>query len=229
MVIENNTYPLINVLEIIGFVQTVEGHSYDFGSCLLTAKPYFEYSIEMILFSAVHLTERTISDLTFKLPVYVESFEQGVALITYYLHKHPFENYPEWLYKGKEWEDHLPWRKDSKEYENTPKAIIEHEWFRVFLKKLKTHVETIDEEQAITFSFNGTVLKAEGNTFAEICPGKGNPWNNVASLSAKQLKHLQKKVPHLNAWVYIWGNALHIGTRCLALDENESLTSIDSV
>jgi hypothetical protein len=85
---------------------------YDFGNLLLRAiectscrsfKPVF-------LIGGVQRGPRSVGQIEFEMPLTIDSFEQGVALITHAVGKEfdPLVPTP-WLSDGRKWQDHLPW------------------------------------------------------------------------------------------------------------------------
>jgi len=107
------------VLEDLGF------HKFDHP---LSAQPAYAYSfgpygIEAMvqvnrwfrpcfMLSGTVNTGRTTGMIEAELPLEVESIEQGVALLSYYLAGHiPEQNKPAWLRIGERMTSHLPWQK----------------------------------------------------------------------------------------------------------------------
>ena len=74
----------------------------------------------VITLRGVMTTERTIAVVHFEMPLEVESFEQGVALVTHCLDSHaggvfsPSSPVP-WLIEGRQYRHLLPWNKKSVE------------------------------------------------------------------------------------------------------------------
>lgn len=54
-------------------------------------------------------TERSAGMIDFFLPLEVKSYEQGIALIAYYLRKADFAVKPDWLFEGITLKEKLPW------------------------------------------------------------------------------------------------------------------------
>jgi hypothetical protein len=92
----------------------------------LSRKPAYAYSfgpfeIEAVVFvnrwlregyflGGVVNTGRTISSVDGELPLDVDSKEQGLALLSYFLARHiPDPNRPPWLRIGERMTSHLPW------------------------------------------------------------------------------------------------------------------------
>ena len=85
---------------------------YDFGNLLLCAvqctssrsfKPVF-------LIGGVKRGPRSVGQIEFEMPLTIESFEQGVALIVHAVGKDFDPLVPtHWLSDGRKWQNHLPW------------------------------------------------------------------------------------------------------------------------
>jgi hypothetical protein len=95
------------------------GMSFDFGNFKLEASHNVNRWLRpVIALGGVMATDRTIAVVHFELPVEVESFEQGVALVTHCLDSqgifNPSVPVP-WLIDGRQYRHLLPWNKKSVE------------------------------------------------------------------------------------------------------------------
>lgn len=111
---------LRRLLEDLGFVQDYSamtdqrpGYYFDFGNMRLNAVEVLSKSFRpVMLFNGFEKTDRTVRQVNFELPLELESFEQGVALIVYYLGKEFIPSIATaWISQGREFEDALPWKK----------------------------------------------------------------------------------------------------------------------
>lgn len=98
------------VLLKIGFKPTDGMFLFDFGNCQLRAIPGMNnYLADGFTFLGSYKTERTAGMIDFFLPLEVKSYEQGIALIAYYLRKADFAVKPHWLIEGLAMKGELPW------------------------------------------------------------------------------------------------------------------------
>jgi len=204
---------LQQILLELGFESTSRGLQYDFGNCKLTASNIWSLKGNCYSFYVYYRSERKMGGIEFDLPLKVESYQQGVALLAYHLISADLLTIPEWLNNGKEWLDLLPWRRDLKAYEENPKAIIEHEWFRLLVKKIRTEVKDSSDDNVTIFSFDGTILKVECNDKIFVCSGTGKAWKENAIIKTKALDFLSKRIEKKNVFIYKWEGLLHIGNR----------------
>src|SRR5258706_16473000 len=93
------------------------GLSFDFGNFKLEASQNVNRWLRpVITLGGVMATDRTVAVVHFEMPLEVESFEQGVALVTHCLDSHAggvFEaaSPVPWLIEGRQYRNLLPWNK----------------------------------------------------------------------------------------------------------------------
>ena len=92
---------------------------YDFGNLHLCAAECISSRSfrPVFLIGGVKRESRSIGRIEFEIPMTIDSFEQGVALIAHAIGKDfdPLVPTP-WLSDGRQWRDHLPWlRQRTKE------------------------------------------------------------------------------------------------------------------
>ena len=96
---------------ISGRVRPVS-YTHLFGNCKLKAiqgiNQYFQYGFN---FFGYYITARRAGEFNFFLPLQVESYEQGLAFLAYYLRNAHLKNKPDWLNHGLALREHLPWVK----------------------------------------------------------------------------------------------------------------------
>jgi hypothetical protein len=208
-----------SILTKVGFLPNEDGLQFDFGNCNLKAiQGINRYFQEGFNFFGYYISDRRAGELDFFIPLQVESHEQGLAIIAYYLRNADFKNRPVWLHEGLSLREHLPWERESKAYNENPNAIIEHEWFRVLANKLRLLISTSTDENVTTFSFDGNVLKVVCNNDTFFVSGLGKDWQRTAILKTKSLDFLPKRIPKRNISIYIWKDKLHIGNRVFELE-----------
>lgn len=87
---------------------------YDFGTLQLTAAEVFSRFYQPVfLFGGVIRGQRSIQQVQFEIPLEIDSFEQGVAWISYCLgDRFRSEREAHWLDDGRKWGEHLPWMRN---------------------------------------------------------------------------------------------------------------------
>ncbi|MBK8245311.1 MAG: hypothetical protein IPK88_17935 [Saprospiraceae bacterium] len=206
------------ILIKIGFLPTGDGLQFDFGNCKLKANHGISRQFqEGYNFYGFYISERKAGEFDFFLPLFVESFEQGLAYIAFCLRKADLKYRPDWLNEGLAFEEHLPWKRDAKAFNENPKAVIEHEWFRIMVKKLRNLMSNSSDEALTKFSFNGSVLKVECENQTIVVSGIGNDWQREATVKTNSLDFLPKRIPNENILIYIWKDKLHINNRIFNL------------
>ncbi|MFH1821851.1 MAG: hypothetical protein ABH852_05385 [Methanobacteriota archaeon] len=114
------------------FSDVMPGLSFDFGNFRLSASCVRNMRFaEVVLFTGVLATPRTIAQVQFEMPRQVKSFKQCAAWIVWHLDKvaggngfvpaHPVG----WLAEGRKYRSLLPWIVDMAEYEARPHCIVE--------------------------------------------------------------------------------------------------------
>jgi hypothetical protein len=208
--IEPNT-ELQAILEQVGFRRTGNIWEYDFGNGILSAGKGVKWFDEIFQFFGYYRSERQYGEFEFDLPLKVESYDQGIALISYHLRSAELQIIPEWLKEGLKLEDTLPWKRDIAAWRNNPKAEIEHEWFRVLVSKLKSLALTAGEDDITEFSFDGSLIKVVPGAQPILLAATGTPWKQTAIVKTKDLLNLPKRIYKRGARLYIWENKLHAG------------------
>jgi hypothetical protein len=106
------------LLETLGFQEDWEAitdqrpaYAYDFGNLRLSAAEVMSnYLRPCFLFGGIELGARSIGQVEFEMPVEIESFEQGVAWISYGIGERFRPCFPTpWLADGRMWKEQLPW------------------------------------------------------------------------------------------------------------------------
>ena len=88
-------------------------YRYVFGDFEIKAVELMSLSFKSTMqFSGALKTPRALSNISFQLPLQLESRKEGVALITHYLNEKPIlPDDPQWLVHGRAWECYLPWNR----------------------------------------------------------------------------------------------------------------------
>lgn len=217
---------LRDVLVDLGFVEirnawTDQQPSYvfDFGNLKLTAAQVTnEYLRPVFLFVGMTQDRNSIEQIIFEMPIEVESFEQGVAWVVDRLGNrfHPIKS-PPWLEQGLAWQDCLPWVRDSKAFAARPRCIVDREWWRVAVKKIREQVSLAADFDLVSFSFDGETLRVKTNGTLIVVPAEGQAWDRSFSLLLKSLDSLPKRLMHSRVLVDAWKREMRLDNRRFAL------------
>ena len=216
-----------NLLPTLGFApdpsvhsDEMPGLSFDFGDVKVAAGRVMNLRLkEVVLFTGVLKGGRTVAEIRFEMPLYVESCDQGLAWIVWGLDQaadgHVFKPTiaVPWLEQGRQRRNTLPWERERVGYATCPHCSVEREWARVALKTLATQLAQVEDDTPVDFHFNGEVLtiRCEGHVTA--LPAQGDPWPQAYSIWAVSLRNLPKRLTQAQIEVSIWDSALAIGKR----------------
>jgi len=217
---------LRNVLLELGFHENWSaitdeqpGYCYDFGNLKLTAAQVTNsYLTPVFAFGGVARSPRTIAEISFDMPLEVESLEQGVAWVTYGLGRafRPSKLTP-WVDQGRKWSDTLPWEQDRRRYEARPHCLVDRDWFRLAAKKLRDKAGLVNANESASFQFDGKVLQIK--TLGEFLamPAEGVAWDRPYFVNASELDSLPKRMMRSTVEVNVWEGKLRIEGRAFAL------------
>src|SRR5688572_22133395 len=153
------------VLKALGFRQADcaggPGYVYDFGNLRLEALETLSRRFQpAYLLSGVLKERRAIGIVEFDMPLKVDSFEQGVALIAYAIGRDFKPTIAcSWLDDGRAWKEHLPWEQDRRVYEQRPQCAIDKDLFRLTAKKVAKLATSASESDVAWLLFDGEVLR----------------------------------------------------------------------
>jgi hypothetical protein len=215
-----------DILVVLGFESEIAewagqqpGYRYDFGNLnLQVAQMMGKYFQPVMQFSGVIDTPRTLGVVKFSLLLEVESLEQGVALIAHNIGRDftPLRHTP-WLDQGRQWEDHLPGRRELRLYEQRPQCQVEPEWFRVAVKKLIAIGEAANEDAEFSVSFQDNVLRFDLSGEIMVMPATGESWPQIFWCRMQELRNLPKRTPLRGVCFSVWKEHLLIGRQQLPL------------
>lgn len=189
------------------------GYQFNFGDLVLRACQLTNlYLRPAFCFSGIISTTRTCEMVEFWLPLEMESYEQGVALISYNIGQSftPLRPTP-WLEQGRLWEEHLPGRRELRLHAQRPQCHVEAEWFRVAVKKLLEHGLKADDTQVFKVSFMAGVLKFDLFNQILVMPAQGKDWPETYYCLSTGLASLSKRTPSDGVSLGIWKDKLAIG------------------
>jgi hypothetical protein len=199
--------------EVARYTDQQPGYHYDFGNLVLhVSQVTNEYLRQTMLFTGTAYSPRSIGSVEFSLPLDVESYEQGVALIAYNIGQDfkPTRPTP-WLLLGRMWEEHLPGRRELRLFQQRPQCNVEADWFRVAVKKLMACGENAAEGAYFSVSFAGNVLTVALPDQQLVMPATGKDWPQAYQCLASGLRHLPRRTPSIGVSVSIWDGCLTIG------------------
>lgn len=206
--------PLLNILIAIGFELKSNTLVYNFRRINIIANQSVnQYFQESIIFYGSYFGNNSVGEIDFQLPIEVDSFETGLAFIAFNLKGVDIVDRPEWLQIGLTLQHILPWEKDRIAYNAAPKALIEYDWFRLLIKKLRKKTEEVEDNHITIFSFENGILKVVSGNEVIAIHGSGNDWKTDAKIKTKTLDILPKRISKRDGLVYIWKGELNID-RC---------------
>jgi hypothetical protein len=216
-----------SLFETLGFQKNWEAiadelpaYAYDFGNLYLEAAQVMSmrrYLVPVFLVGGVIQDARSIARVEFEMPLEIESFEQGVAWISYGIGADFQPRIPTpWLDAGPTWENHLPWVRDLRAYERRPKCSVEKDWFRVATKKLRALAAAASESDLAWLAFDGEALRVAVCGATVIVPAAGKAWDTRYAIKGTELDHLPKRLTD-PVLVSIWDGKLTIGNRVWTL------------
>lgn len=195
------------------------GLSMDFGNVKLTASVCISLRFQpIILLGGVLRTPRTIAEVSCEMPRSVESFEQGVAWITWCLDEHSHGQFQPtvpvgWLIMGRQFRHLLPWERQMAAYEARPVCLVDREWARVALRKLAEEISRSDDDTAIGLHFDGEILRIHCPSGLIAVPASGKPWESHYAIRTGVIRRLPKRLMGPTVAFSIWDSALKIERR----------------
>jgi hypothetical protein len=171
-------------------------YAYDFGNLYLTAEQVTNRWFRPVFFlGGVSQDARSIWLVKFEMPLEIESFEQGVAWISYGIGSDFQPRIPTpWLADGRAWRDHLPWRRRMKAYECRPRCSVEKDWIRVAIKRLRAVAASASDTDLVWLAFDGEALRVAVCGLTVIVPATGTAWHTRYAIKGAELDHLPKRL-----------------------------------
>ena len=208
-----------SILEILKFEKVWNeitdqqpSYFYNFGNLkLIATQVTSKYFRPIFSFYGIIKTDRIIEAIDFTIPIEVESFEQGVAWISFGIKESFQPDLPTpWLSLGRGWKNHLPWVREQQEYKNRPQCDVDRVWFRIAAKQMRDLADGLVESDLALFEFDGDVLRISvcGQVFA--MPAKGNAWKEPYTIKAKILSHLAKRLMKPIISIGVWKEHLFV-------------------
>jgi hypothetical protein len=196
------------------------GLSFDFGNFKLSASAVMgRHFQDVVLFTGVLTTSRSLTEVQFEMPRRIESREKCAAWLAWSLDKHADDDVfqprmtVDWLAMGRANLRLLPRYFDQEAYEARPHCSVDKELTRPLLKNLAKIAEQLPPEEKVWFSFDGEVLKIRVGKELLALAANGKPWSNRYGLNAVQLTKPTRRLPGERVWFESWEDYFTIA-RC---------------
>ncbi|WP_416193142.1 hypothetical protein [Nitrobacter sp. TKz-YC01] len=210
------------LFKVLGFEEEWEttahcpAYVYDFGNLRLSAIECIgRFYRSVFLLTGVNSGARSIGMIHFEMPLKVDSFEQGVALIAHAVGR---DFMPAcrttWLSEGREWQEFLPWERarqfQEQLYAARPKCWVARDWFRVARPRLYTLAKEAAENDLVGLTFDGEILRFTAPRADVIVPAAGEAWPDSYAIKAVELDAVPKRVLADPVQVTVWEHRLAI-------------------
>lgn len=206
-----NKINLSEVLESVGFIEKNDYYFYKLDELQVKARQVTDFGFyEVYYFSGAISREREYKELSFAIPEFVNSYEEGLALLSYYLKDNKLQKKTSWISHGLLLEKHLPWYKEREDFKNRPKLTIQSGWIRSTFKQIREIAEKSNEKDVTIFSFDGKYLKIVCNEINFQFYAIGNAWESDVKVYTKKLIFLPKRIPNYEISISFYKNSLNI-------------------
>lgn len=206
------------------------GYVYDFGNLLLSvAELTNSYLRPAMVFSGNWRDKNSFNSINLELPLTVECYEQGVALIAHCVGSRFIPMIPtEWLEQGRKLKDYLPGKRQMRLYDKRPKCFVEADWFKVAAKRLIALGAAADLNAKSVVSFDGSILKFETGKDVVAMPAQGEAWQHKYYCRTSNLQHISKRTPTSGVWLSVWEERLSIGRLRVNIESVKNM-NVDSI
>ena len=197
------------------------GLSFDFGRFKLSAGRMMSLQMrEVVSFSSVVSTPRTISSVEFEMPVRIESNEQCAAWIAWNFNQqmpHREKIIPrdraDFLIYGMQHMSLLPWERRKAAYASRPHCSVERSWLRQGLNSIQKHIDLVGIESKVIFSFDGSVLLFRGKKWIIPMPATGSAWPEKYQIEVRNFNRFPSRLMNTVIEVSIWDGNVYLGNR----------------
>lgn len=212
-------------LKELGFIDVVDDQlaelipmrSYRLGKLKLRASLTVTwYMAQIVVLHAEYFSARSFGMVDDEYPLKVESLDQLAAFVADTARKVMDEEdidgpLPLWFQHGLQNKHLLPEQQAIAEYEARPHCWAEREWVKLALKSLEKHLTQIDDETAVAFSFDGSLLTIRCGDHVSPIPAVGKAWPTTYTLAAKHLRRLPGRLRrNRSVHVGVWEDSLEI-------------------
>jgi hypothetical protein len=211
---EEATFPTMDALGCLGFLPDPTAIAYDgpvlsfdFGILILRASSCRKVLAEIVLFTGVLRTSRSLGEVHFEMPRQIESIKKCAAWIVWNLDQ--FCEFREirhvgWVEEARRNQRLLPWVMSMAEWKARPQCMVKRDWLRLALKTLGDYLDSLPDPASIVFSFDGSVLTIRCDKQVIALPGEGSPWGVRFKVEAGTLRRLPKRLMRQDIGVSIW-------------------------
>jgi hypothetical protein len=200
------------------------GLSFDFGNFKLSAcSAINRWFVDIVLFTGILSTSRTLTQVEFELPRLVESKEQCAALIAWFFDSSvrgsgfQAANEPAWLQEGRTHKSLLPWERERKslekeeeKYRARPLCRVQRDWLKLGLKSLEQFLSEGSDSGLVEVSFDGKLLWFHRTDNIIVLPADGSRWTSRFAMPVGRLKPLPKRLMAASIEVSVWQRRLQI-------------------
>lgn len=210
---------IMDVLAQCGWVPDARSFSdepalkYNFGNFELSAGTFTNlYLQRTVTFEGLYDDHRTLQQITFEAPERLVSRAQVLAWVAHGLGQTPVVITPDWLEKGRQCQDMLPWKLERAAYRLRPEANVAREWMRILGKQLTAEAESSAGVDTCSVHFDGTALRFTFRSRTLVVQASGNaPWSVDVILTLSRLRWLPKRWIQDPVNVSYWDGHLSIG------------------
>ena len=175
---------------------------------------------DVVSFSGVVSTSRTIASVEFEMPVHVESYEQCAAWIAWQFNEQlpRRENViprakADFLIYGLQHKSTLPWERRKAAYASRPHCSVERSWLRQGLNSIQKNIDLVEMESKVVLSFDGSVLLfREGNWIIPM-PATGVAWPEKYQIEVRNFNRFPSRLMNAAIEVAVWDGSVHLGNR----------------
>jgi len=200
------------------------GLSYDFGNFKLTASCCLgKWFREVVLFTGVMSSSRSLAQVYFEMPRHVGSAEQCAAWIVWHLDRaseiRPFlPKLPAtWLAIGRANTHSLPWELERirqeqmlARYDARPQCEVQRDWLKLSLGKVADMLSGVQDGELVSVGFDGRILTFGCAGKTSMTEASGRAWPAAYTLPAASLRNLPKRLMNSNVAVSVWEGSLQI-------------------
>lgn len=221
--------PIVSVMDVLrdcGWVPDADrpwseepALKYNFGNFELSASVLTNrYFHQIVSFDGYYRDQRSMLQISFGVPVRIESREQVLAWIVYGMrHVVRLATTPAWIEEGRCLKHLLPWEKHMAAYRSRPQATIDRMWMKPLGKVLREAAESAAEEESCRIHFDGTTVRFELPGQIYVVQGGGAaPWAEAAIVALRDLAGLPQRWMRAEIGVSLWEERLTIGNRVFA-------------
>ncbi len=197
------------------------GLSFDFGNFKLSAGLMMSIQMqEVVCFSGVVSTSRTIASIEFEMPVRVESHDQCSAWIAWYLNaqmphreKVILLDRSDFLNYGMQHFSLLPWERSKAAYASHPRCSVERTWMRQGLNSIQKYIDLVEMESKVIISFDGNLLLFQGENWVIPLPATGAAWSYKYQIEVRNFSRFPSRLMNTAIEVSIWDGSMRLGNR----------------